>query len=113
MRDHTIEIEEIEVSIYFKRVTILIFIFSDQILFFCSDDNRASGGGRDYDRREGGGRDRQRDGDRRAITRDNRPEARRSGNERGSENRREKSPPPLKKFEEAKAPVSLKGRTTV
>ena len=71
-----------------------------------SDDNRRSSGSRDYDRREGGGRDRQRDGDRKVIARDNRNDGGKSGNERGSETRRDKSPPPMKKYEEAKAPVS-------
>ena len=70
-------------------------------------DNRRTGGDRNFDKRDGP-RDRQtedkRDTDRRGITRDNRND-KKPGND---ENRRDTTPPPMKKFEEAKVPVSIR-----
>ena len=75
---------------------------------FIENDNRRGGGGRDYERRDGGGRDRRRDNDkkdsdRRGMTRDNPNDTRKYGHE---DTRRDKSPPLVKKYEEAKVPVS-------
>ena len=63
------------------------------------NQTRRIGGDKHYDRHDGG-RDPQ--NDRRAIARDGKHEGRRYGNE---ESRRDKTPP-MKKFEETKAPVS-------
>ena len=64
------------------------------------------GGDRNYDRRDDGRdrrRDDRRDGDRNQSSRDNRQDGRKQGHE---ETRRNKSPPPMKKVDETKAPVS-------
>ena len=65
------------------------------------------GGDRNYDRRDDGRdrrRDDRRDGDRHHDrNRDNRQDGRRQGHD---DNRRNKSPPPMKKVDEQKAPVS-------
>jgi len=61
-------------------------------------------GERNYDRRDDGRdrrRDDRRDGDRNQGSRDNRHDGRRHGNE---ESRKNKSPPPMKKIDETKAP---------
>jgi len=67
--------------------------------------NRGGGGDRNYDRRDDGRdrrRDDRRDGDRHHDrNRDNRQDGRRQGHD---DNRRNKSPPPMKKVDEQKAP---------
>ena len=63
-------------------------------------------GERNYDRRDDGRdrrRDDRRDGDRNQGSRDNRHDGRRHGHE---ESRKNKSPPPMKKIDETKAPVN-------
>ena len=85
---------------YCNYVTFYLFISIDY-------DNRRTGGDRNFDRRNGP-RDRQtddkRDIDRRGITRDNRNDKKPGSDE----NRRDTTPPPMKKFEEAKVPVSIR-----
>merc|ERR1712226_1109098 len=70
-----------------------------------SNRNRPNrGGDRNYDRRDDGRdrrRDDRRDGDRNQSSRDNRQDGRKQGHE---ETRRNKSPPPMKKVDETKAP---------
>ena len=67
-----------------------------------------SGGDRQYDRRDDGRdrrRDDRRDGDRHHDrNRDNRHDGGRQGH---NDNRRNRTPPPMKKVDEQKAPVSL------
>ena len=75
-------------------------------MFFIENDNRRIGGDRNYDRNDGV-REPQRDdrkyGDRRDMHRDGRNQGKSYGNE---ESQRNKTPPPMKKIEEAKVPVS-------
>ena len=81
---------------------LLAKIFHPSILI--DNDNRRISGERNYD----GGREPHRhdrkDGDRKGMPRGGRQEPKRQGSE---EIRRDKTPPPMKKFEEAKVPVSL------
>lgn len=76
------------------------------LLILIDNDNRGTVGERNYDGKDGG-REPQRDdrkyGDRKGIPRDGRPEAKSHGSDEG---RRDKSPPPMKKIEETKVPVS-------
>ena len=63
------------------------------------------GGDRNYDRRDDGRdrrRDDRRDGDRHHGNRDNRQDGRRHGHD---DNKRNRTPPPMKKVEESRAPV--------
>ena len=85
---------------YCNYVTFYLFISVDY-------DNRRAGGDRNFDRRDGP-RDRhtddKRDTDRKGITRDHRNDKKPGSDE----NRRDTTPPPMKKFEEAKVPVSIR-----
>ena len=73
-------------------------------LILTDNDNRRTGGERNYDSGRQPHRDDKKYGDRKGMPRDGRQEPKREGSE---EIRRDKTPPPMKKFEEAKIPVSF------